>query len=80
LANRYLNDTNVNHGLYLVPWFNGDRWDPDDSRRGKAVRRDPTSLDNHLAKKATVLSDGHRLVDAMILDASLRPAPTENGK
>jgi hypothetical protein len=80
LANRYLKNTDVNHGIYLVLWFDGEGWDPDDSRRGKAVRRDSKSLHEELARKADHLSSDHRAVEIILVDASLRPAPPKKGR
>jgi hypothetical protein len=75
LANRYLTDSAVNYGLYLVLWFNGDRWDPVDSRSGKAARRNLCSLSSELTRKAATLSDEYRKVAVVVLDTSLPPAP-----
>lgn len=75
LANRYLKDTEVTHGLYLVLWFNGDRWDSDDSRSKKAARRNLESLRTELTSKAETLSDEHRKVAVTLLDVSLPPVP-----
>lgn len=38
LSNRYLKEGKTLYGLYLVAWFDSDKWDPNDPRKRKSSK------------------------------------------
>jgi hypothetical protein len=70
LANRYLAETRVRHGLYLVGWFNCPQWCSKDS--GRAPKCTLREAQARLDKQANELSQGRLVLKAVVLDASLR--------
>jgi hypothetical protein len=75
LADRYLVDYEADRGLYLVGWYRCDHWDPGDDDRGKPAGHTLESLRDELASQARRLSNEHRRIEAVVLDAALRLTP-----
>jgi hypothetical protein len=71
LRDKYLDEASCRHGLYLVGWFNCDKWDPKDRRKGKAPRITIEEARGQFERQAAELCDGGFLVRAFVLDASL---------
>lgn len=73
LKNRYLKDSDCQHGIYLVAWFNCEHWDPRDSRCSEARSWNWNLEDarTYLEKQATSISDDRCSLAAVILDARL---------
>lgn len=74
LATRYLTHSETDRGLYLVAWFNCERWDPDHSARNTPAGHTLETLRSEMARQARSLTNDHRRVEAVVLDAAL-PAP-----
>jgi len=73
LAQRYLKDSGCPHGLYVVGWFNCDRWQEGTARRQAAARAgtDIQQLQGKLDAQAAELSQGSLTVRALVLNAAL---------
>jgi len=74
LVERYMKDNECQHGIYLVGWFNCDRWDDHDRRKQDAKRLCPDKVETQerLDKQAKDLSQGKYHIRVVVLDASLR--------
>lgn len=72
LVDRYLSGTNTNHGLYVVGWYNCDKWDRGDWRNRRAPRYDMNKAQQRLDAQAAGLSRGGKHVRALVLDTSLK--------
>jgi hypothetical protein len=74
LVGRYLKDNHCQHGLYLVGWFNCEKWSGLDGRKKKALRLCPNIDDTKqkLAVSAADLSKDSISIKSVVLDASLR--------
>jgi len=69
LRDKYLREGSCTHGVYLVGWFNCDKWDPKDTRGGPDMTRDQAQ--HGLDTQAVELSGGGFVIGAMVLDLSL---------
>jgi hypothetical protein len=72
LVERYLTATRTDHGLYVVGWYNCDKWDPGDWKNKQAPRYDKNEARRRLDARAAELSQGGKVVRAVVLDTSLR--------
>jgi len=72
LVDRYLSDTKISHGLYVVGWYNCDKWDPDDRRNKRAPRYDRSEAHQRFDVQAAELSRGGKHIRALVLDISLK--------
>ena len=72
LRDSYLRDNRCQHGLYLVGWFNCDKWDTEDQRRRAAPDNSLDEARELFDKQAAELSDQDLKIRAFVLDASLR--------
>ncbi len=70
LAGRYLVDYQANRGVYLVGWFQCDRWDSRRPERSRPAGHTLTSLRQFLTDQAQELSDERRRMEAVVLDAA----------
>ena len=70
LVDRYIQNNDCRHGLYVVVWFSKDCWDKKDGRRAKTTKS-PVKLKSDLAAQAANLSVGGVRVEAFVLDGSL---------
>jgi hypothetical protein len=74
LKDRYLNDNQCRHGLYLVGWFNCEQWDRQDSRYSGRVRRlQKPDLEQSLESLAASLSNDELIIRPFVINTSLRP-------
>jgi hypothetical protein len=74
LIDRYLTDTGISHGIYVVGWFAADDWDPKDTRRAHCAKYTTESLQAALDKQARGESAATQTaVDAVVLDCSVAP-------
>ena len=68
LLDRYLEESDCRHGLYLVGWFYCEKWDP----RGKTAQKvDIKELRMQLDSQADVLSTNGIEIKAFVIDAAL---------
>lgn len=75
LRDRYLQDNDCQHGLYLVGWFLCDEWDETDYRKADAIRMMPPSIAEARAffdKQAVELSQDDSVIGSHIINCSLR--------
>jgi hypothetical protein len=61
LVDDYLLGTGNRFGIYLVAWFESDRWNAADGRRSACPRRDRDDTVNALRAQAVELGDQHDL-------------------
>ena len=71
LTKRYLKNSDCNHGLYLVGWFNCDQWDNEDPRKKKASKLKIEELREQLNEQAGELSQNDIHVRALVINAAL---------
>ena len=71
LVNRYLAENEAHHGIYLVGWYGSANWDPSDTRKAAAERRDRAVLVQILAEKAKKLSQAGIAIEVCILDTRM---------
>ena len=72
LVNRYLRENHCQHGIYLVGWFNCERWDKEDYRRQRAPSWPIELAQAEFDKQAELLSSQGPQIRAMVLDTALR--------
>jgi hypothetical protein len=65
LVDRYLKDSQCQHGLYLVGWFDCSVW------QGAKMKMPIDEARTHFQHQASDLSKGDRQIRAFVLDASL---------
>lgn len=53
LSNRYLKEGKILYGLYLVAWFDSDKWDPNDPRKRKSSKHEITEVKRVLQSLST---------------------------
>ena len=72
LVDRYLTDNHCQHGLYLVGWYNCDRWDGRDYRKNDAPKLGIDEARLQFDTQAARSSQQGRQIKALLLDATLR--------
>ena len=74
LVDRYLRDNQSKFGLYLIGWFNCNKWDRKDYRQGQAEKNGWTLFDarSFFQSQAADLSKSDLLIKSVVLDAALR--------
>lgn len=71
LKDRYLIDDDHRYGLYLVGWFDSDRWDEADHRKKNAQRISVEDAADCLKNQANALSDNVYHLRSFVLDVRL---------
>lgn len=71
LAERYLRDYEADRGVYVVCWFNCDKWDDRDAAYKRSKHHTLEELRSSLSAQATQLTNEIRRVEAVVLDSSL---------
>jgi hypothetical protein len=77
LANRYLREKNLTHGLYVVGWFTGPDWPP---KRKPFQTGGLTKARKTLDEQARQLSKGGISIGALVVDCRLRKAPKRSAR
>lgn len=72
LAERYMADSGIHHGIYLVGWFVCPQWDTDDYRRDKTPKIPIEQARHQFEEQAVALSGEGRLIRSVVLNAALR--------
>lgn len=74
LVGKYLRNNQCQHGLFLVGWFNCEKWDRKDYRKGEGTRlcRNREETEVRLKAQAHNASVNGVKVQAVVLDTSLR--------
>jgi hypothetical protein len=72
LAERYMADSGIRYGMYLVGWFICPQWDATDSRRKQTPSISIQQARCQFQQQAAKLSDGQRTIEALVINAALR--------
>jgi hypothetical protein len=72
LVDRYLKENSCQFGLYLIAWFNCNKWDESDTRKATSPKISLGQAREQFAKQAESLSQGDVNVKSFVLNASLR--------
>ncbi len=72
LADRYLKDNDCKYGLYLVGWFNCDKWDTTDYRKGKAPKLSFEEAQKQYDIQAADLSQEGLCIKSFVLNTALQ--------
>jgi hypothetical protein len=72
LVGRYLKDNRCQYGLYLIGWFNCDKWDESDNRKKDARKISLEEARQKFNLQAAELSQQGVQVRAYVLNAALR--------
>lgn len=82
LHDRYLSGQGHTHGIYLVGFFDRDSWNHEDfqSRHRASKNHTLDGLRNHFSIQAESLSKGDITIRALVLNARLSAASTNQGE
>lgn len=69
LVSRYLQEPDCRHGIYLVVWFNKDRWDSQDYRKDQVPKWTISKAQLFFEDQAKELSSNECQVRSFVLDA-----------
>ena len=72
LVDRYLNETGIEHGLYVVGWYECPQWDPEDYRSKRNPYCSIADAQQTLSAQARALSNQTREIRALVINAGLR--------
>jgi hypothetical protein len=72
LRDRYMAETECQHGLYLVGWFACRQWDPKDTRRRKAPKWSVERAQTFFDQQANSASRNGLRIKAYVLNAAMR--------
>jgi hypothetical protein len=77
LLNRYLEESQCRHGLYLIGWYFCPQWDEDHYQKKDALRftrsfSDLSSAQIHFDEQAAALSQDGKYVRAFVMNTALR--------
>lgn len=72
LVGRYLNETGIEDGLYVVGWYACPQWDPDDYRSKPPPYASIAHAQQTFSAQARTLSNRNREVKSIVINASLR--------
>lgn len=70
LVDRYLQGPDCRHGIYLVVWFNKEKWDGQDSRKSQVQGWTISEAQTFFENQAESFSTDGRVVQSFVLDAS----------
>jgi len=71
LVNQYLKNNRCQHGLYLVGWFNCEKWDSKDYRKKQAPKLDIDVAQKRFDAQAAKLSQHGTCIKAFVINAAL---------
>jgi hypothetical protein len=72
LVDRYLNDNDCHHGIYVVGWYHCAQWDESDSRLKSSPSEAADELFDRIKTQAEKLSDDELTIRAFALNVGLR--------
>jgi hypothetical protein len=77
LLKQYMQQEGYTHGIYIVAFFDGERWEPQNrnSRHSKNRRHTLESLTIELSKQAEQLSVDGKTIRAVVLDLNFKNGP-----
>lgn len=70
LAGKYLVEGSSRHGVYLIGWFNCDKWDPEDSRRRPKMTIEQ-ARDEYAGQAKYLTGSTSNTIRAVVLDCNL---------
>lgn len=71
LVNRYLSNNKISHGLYVIGWYQGEQWNPNDDKRKKAPKYGIEKARKRYHDQAMGMSINGRRVESYVLDMNL---------
>lgn len=77
LYSKYLRDTGITHGIYLVAWFHSAIWDSDDKRKQQMPKASKTSIEQELRIQAQALSQRGIDIVPIVLNITLPGTPSK---
>ena len=72
LVDRYLEDNQCRHGIYLVGWFNCDHWADEDDRKNKPPKWSIQEARDFFTDQAEELSTPELSIKAVVINTTLR--------
>jgi len=72
LVDRYLKKTLCQHGLYLIGWFNCDKWDDSDYKKLQTPKMCINEAQKKFEVQAAKVSQGGLRIKALVIDTALR--------
>ncbi|HLC14737.1 MAG TPA: hypothetical protein VJL89_00725, partial [Thermodesulfovibrionia bacterium] len=72
LFERYLNENECDHGIYLVGWFSCNQWDKQESRKNKIKAGNIEEARKLFDGQAKELSSGQKTIKACVINCALR--------
>ena len=69
---RYMRESDCQYGIYLIGWFNCERWSDEDPRRSKAPKISIDEARNEFAQQALSLCEKHINVASFVMNTGLR--------
>ena len=72
LVDKYLKDNRCEHGLYLVGWFNCNKWDDNDYKKRDSPQCGIEEAQKQFDAQAAELSQGGVRIKALVIDTALR--------
>ena len=72
LVERYMTDSGIHYGIYLVGWFMCLQWDKTDYRRGRTPKISIADARRQFEEQALALSNEGRVIRSVVLNAALR--------
>jgi len=77
LMDRYLKESRCQYGLYLVGWFNCDRWNDNDQRKKKCKQLSICEAQIKFDTMATELSKEDMRIKALVINTALPPSKVQ---
>ncbi len=71
LVNRYLNENNCNHGIYLVGWFSCNQWETSDTRKNKISAQNIEEARTKFNEQAMKLSSVNKKIKSFVMNCAL---------
>jgi len=75
LTDPYLHENDCSHGIYLVGWFNCEKWDKTDTRRDKSRKWSLDEAKNYFATQSDALSDSENTIQSFVLNCAWSDGP-----
>jgi hypothetical protein len=72
LAERYMTDSGIQYGMYLIGWFLCRQWDTKDLRRNHTRSQTIEEVRSQFEKQAASLCNGQRTIKVFVINAALR--------
>jgi len=70
LLNKYMKNSRLDYGIYLVGWFNSEKWDSDDKKRKRVPDISIENAEKMFSDQAIELSKDQKQIKSYVLDIS----------